>query len=466
MEAWSLGEWFAVVEYELLLFAGIFLLLGALDELAVDLAWAFFRLTAKARTPRIDRKAVAAEELRGKAAVFIAAWDEANVIGHTVSHALEVWAQKDLRLFIGCYRNDPDTVAAVELAAKDDPRVCIVINNVDGPTTKAHCLNGVYQAMCDIEDRSGIRFRLVMLQDAEDMVDPAALPVADRAMDDWEFVQLPVLPQPQRKSRWIGNHYLDEFAESHGKSLVVRSLLGTGVPAAGVGCAFARDTLEALARRSDDDGPFSPGTLTEDYELGIKIAGTGGRSTLLRLRGEDGQLVATRAFFPATLKHAVRQKARWLHGIAFQGWDRLGWTGNLGEIWMRTRDRRGPLSAIVLFVGYVLLLVVVLHIVLNLLGFDIPWHSTPVLDLILVANLVSLVWRALMRFAFTAREYGRIEGMRAVMRLPVSNIVAMMAARRAVVSYVKALGGQPTRWDKTTHDEHPAAFILRPGGER
>jgi adsorption protein B len=58
--------------------------------------------------------------------------------------------------------------------------------------------------------------------------------------------------------------------------------------------------------------------------------------------GEPG-VVASRGHFPATLGAAVRQKARWLGGIAFAGWDRLGWRGGLGERWFRLRDRRGPL---------------------------------------------------------------------------------------------------------------------------
>ncbi len=63
-------------------------------------------------------------------------------------------------------------------------------------------------------------------------------------------------------------------------------------------------------------------------------------------------VVASRGYFPATLGAAVRQKARWLGGIAFAGWDRLGWSGGLGERWMRLRDRRGPLAALLIVAAY------------------------------------------------------------------------------------------------------------------
>ena len=137
--------------------------------------------------------------------------------------------------------------------------------------------------------------------------------------------------------------------------MVVRNALGASLPAAGVGCAFGRRMLAQIAFRAGRDAPFDEDSLTEDYELGVKVAALGGRSRFLRVRGEDGQLIATRAYFPGQLGPAVRQKARWMHGIALQGWDRLGWTGGPGEWWMRLRDRRGPLSALVLKPSHVVI---------------------------------------------------------------------------------------------------------------
>ena len=102
----------------------------------------------------------------------------------------------------------------------------------------------------------------------------------------------------QTESRWIGSHYCEEFAEAHGKNVVVRDWLGTALPAAGVGCAFNRAMLRDMAKLQGTDSPFSVESLTEDYELGMRIEAVGGRSRFLRVRGEDGALVATRAYFP------------------------------------------------------------------------------------------------------------------------------------------------------------------------
>src|SRR3546814_11072125 len=65
--------------------------------------------------------------------------------------------------------------------------------------------------------------------------------------------------------------------------------------------------------------PFDEASITEDYELGLKIGALGGRGIIVRLPAGTGSVVATRKHFPATLDAAVRQKARWLTGIALHG---------------------------------------------------------------------------------------------------------------------------------------------------
>ena len=238
--------------------------------------------------------------------------------------------------------------------------------------------------------------------------------------------------------------------------MVVRDWLRAGFPSAGVGCAVSRERLALLDVQSGGSGPFDASSLTEDYELGLKIAETGGATKFVRVRGEDGRLIATRAFFPRTLETAVRQKTRWVCGIALQGWDRMGWSGRPLDGWMRLRDRRGPLSALVLFVAYVLVFLTGGLAIAHQLGLARAPVVTPATKALLIANAASLGWRAACRALFTAREYGPREGMRAVLRIPLSNIIAIMAARRAVAQYVFSLLGGTLRWDKTEHREHPA----------
>lgn len=457
--AWTPLEWLALAEHELLLFAGVFFLIGLADELVMDLAWVWLRLTGRGRTLRINRANHRSDTLEGPAALLIPAWQEERVLATTIAHALAVWPQRELRLYAGCYRNDVATAESILAGARNDPRVRLVVHDRNGPTTKADCLNRLYAAMEADERRRGMRFRMVLQHDAEDMVDSAALGLLDAALARADFVQLPVLPQPQSASRWVGSHYCEEFAEAHGKSMVVRGELGAALPAAGVGCAFSRPLLGTIAEGMRGGGPFATESLTEDYELGLKIKAAGGTAWFLRARGEDGQLVATRACFPPTLPQAVRQKARWIHGIAFQGWDRLGWSGGLAERWMRMRDRRGPLAALVLFTAYLLLALSAVLWLAEFFGFEPAWQSSSVLEAVLWSNLASFVWRAVMRLAFTAREYGWAEGFRAVLRIPAANIIAIMAGRRALAAYVASLFGARPRWEKTAHHAHAVELI-------
>jgi adsorption protein B len=454
-------EWLALADRELLLFAGFFFLLGALDEFAVDLGYGWLRLTGRARDWRIERQEACSRGLGGPAALFIPAWREDSVIEHTLIHALAAWPNLELRVYVGCYRNDQVTLAAASRGASGDARVRVVVHDCDGPSTKADCLNRLYAALEDDEARCGCDYRLVLLHDAEDMVDPAALGLMDRALDEAEFVQLPVLPEPQAESRWISGHYMDEFAEAHAKALVVRQALGAALPAAGVGCGFSRVMLRSIARDMGALAPFSVDSLTEDYELGLRIKAAGGRALFLRVRGEDGRLVATRACFPGRIDHAVRQKARWIHGIALQGWDRMGLGTTWAEGWMRMRDRRGPLTALVLFVGYLLVLLALPVSLAERSGLVRPLHVESGLPLVLTVTVASFVWRAMMRGLFTAREYGWAEGLRAVLRIPVANVIVMMAARRALAAYVRSLRGAPLQWDKTMHHALPAALLTR-----
>lgn len=449
---------------EIALFAAIWIVVGILDEVAIDACFLWLWLRGHRRSACLPEEFGQAP-LKGTAAVFIPTWQESVVIGFTLRQACQGWRHADLRIYVGCYRNDAETIAAVLDAAGTDPRVRLVIHDRPGPTTKADCLNRLYAALCDDEQRTGTTARCVILHDAEDMVHPAALQVIDDALDQVDFVQLPVRPEPDPGSRWIAGHYIDEFTEAHAKLLVVRSALGQAIPAAGVGCGFARPALAALARQrsfTGEAGPFAAECLTEDYELGLLISAQGRRAAFLRLRDSTGALVATRSYFPGELEPAVRQKTRWIHGIAFQAWERMGWAGQPFEVWMALRDRRGPLTALVLAAAYAVLVADGLVWLLYLGGVARPPALDPLVWNLLLFTLFGLLWRATLRGLFVSREYGAIEGLRAILRIPIGNIIAIMAGRRAVLAYLRSLRGEALQWDKTQHVQHPAAASGRP----
>lgn len=440
------------IHHELILFAVAGFIVGGLDDLVVDLIWlmrsVWRRLTIYRRHARVDALTLARPTKPGRIAVFIAAWQEDAVIGAMLEHALKSWSGNGYRIYVGVYPNDAATQAAVAPFVSD--RLRMVVNDLPGPTTKADCLNAVWRALMRDERTEG-RAKAIVLHDAEDIVHSGELRVFDTLIERFALVQLPVLPLIDRTSRWIGGHYNDEFAEAHGKTIVVREAIGAGIPSAGVGSAFARDMLGAIAD-ARGGAPFDQDSLTEDYELGLRIAERGGRGVFVRLPGgTKAGMVAVRAHFPATLEAAVRQKSRWIAGIALSGWDRLRWHGSLAERWMRLHDRRALLGAIVLVAGYLGLVLTVL-IALGHAAFGLPVPTlTPLLRVLFSITAALLFWRLFMRFVFVTRAYGWREGLIAIPRAIVGNVVAIIAARRALWVYIKMRRDGVVRWDKTSH---------------
>ena len=53
-------------------------------------------------------------------------------------------------------------------------------------------------------------------------------------------------------------------------------------------------------------------------------------------------------------------------------------------------------------------------------------------------------------------------GFRAVLRIPITNIIAIMAGRRALMAYIGTLAGQAITWDKTSHSDHPVRGLPAP----
>jgi adsorption protein B len=455
----ALSLWHVALGEALLLLALLFALSG-LDDLFVDLAWAgralWRRLVVFRRHARADVQSLAAGRAEAPIAILVPAWDESAVIGPMLRHLLSTLSYGSYRVFVGVYPNDPAGAAAV--AAIADPRVQQVRCARPGPTSKADCLNQLWAAMLRHERRAGQSFHAVMLHDAEDVVHAHELSVINALVPRLALVQLPVQPLPDPGSPWVSGHYLDEFAESHGKDLVIREAMGAAVPSAGVATGLCRTTLAAIDAARGRTGPFDPDSLTEDYELGHRIRALGGRTALVRLKSRGERLaVATREHFPASFDAAVRQKSRWLAGIALAGWDRIGWPQGLANRYWLLRDRKAVLTALLGLCGYALALAMVLDQALRLLlpaAAALPPLVPPGsgLHVLLLFNLALFAWRLAHRVGFTAATHGFAEGLRAIPRAMVANVINAAAALAAIRRYrvMREQGGQP-EWGKTLH---------------
>jgi adsorption protein B len=443
----------AIATRELLLIAALGLLVSGLDDLAVDLLWLGGRARpAVAATPVAESMGA---DPSGAFAILVPAWDEGELVAAMLRRLLATMDHPRFHVFVGVYPNDPGTRAAVD--GLRDARLTVVTAPRPGPTSKADCLNALWAAALARERASGRRFKAIVLHDAEDLVHPLELRVFDQLIPRLGLVQLPVLPLPDPDSRWIAGHYLDEFAESHGKDLVVRERMGAGVPSAGVATAIERTLLGRIAAARGGP-PFDPACLTEDYELGLMAARLGARGAMVRVRDAAGALVATREHFPARFDAAVRQKSRWLMGIALSGWERTGWAGGWAERWWRWRDRKPVVGAPLTLLAYA-----ALALGLAVAGAGALWPNAlagvpPLvpadgpLAWMLAANGALLAWRLAMRAWFTGREHGWREGARAAPRVLVGNAVNLAAMARAWRRWAAARrSAGPPAWEKTAH---------------
>lgn len=444
----------------------VYLLLSGVDDLAVDALWLLRKLRR-----RKGRTQAAGE---GKLlAIFIPLWKEAEVIGPMLDHNLASIRYPDYHVFVGTYPNDPETAEAARRAAAKHGRVHVVEVPHSGPTSKADCLNWIYQAMREFEETQGVRFDAAILHDAEDLIHASELGIFAAELERSDMAQLPVLPLPTRWWEFTHGVYCDDFAESQGKDLETRVECGAFLPGCGVGTMFSRKILERLAQE-DHNRIFDPGCLTEDYDTGLRVRLLGGRQSFVPLGFDAAGPVATREYFPRRLAAAVRQRTRWVTGNCLQAWERHGWGASWMDRWFLWRDRKGlwgnPLS---LVCNLLLCYGGVSMAVSGALG--VEWAlgervvALPALAALLWINSALLAARLGVRMYAGARIYGWGFALLAPLRLIWGNGLNSMASIGALASWLRCrLQGKPLQWAKTDHC-YPSRSALhaakRPLGE-
>jgi len=325
------------------------LLISGLDDLiplAILLLHHFDRFRCR---PPVRRRGLDPPESR--IAIFVPCWKESGVIGNMVRHNLSAIRYRNFDIFLGAYPNDDATVGVATQLSETFSNVHAAICPNPGPTSKADCLNSIYCGMTRFEEENGVRFETIVLHDAEDLIHPDALSLINRERTAYEMVQIPVLPLPTPFFETTHGVYCDEFSEFQLIDMHARQFSGSFVPSNGVGTGFAREILERLAMERGQ--VFDAESLTEDYEIGVYIHDHGYRQLFTPiLKGENG-FIATREYFPRTTNTAIRQRTRWVTGIALQCWERRGWGGSLRTRYWFWRDRKGlianPLSLLTNF---------------------------------------------------------------------------------------------------------------------
>lgn len=458
----------------------ILIFCGSIDDFFIDCVYLVRRLYRRVFiAPRIvrasDKSLANLRKPQKPFAILVPAWDESNVIAQMLERAIRDIRYDNYRLFVGVYKNDPATRIAIEaLQARSGDcrhRVIIVDHPYHGPTSKADCLNSLYDHASRKPAWTGAQSVTgYILHDAEDIIHPSELVVFNHLIERADIIQLPVIPLARPLFDLVGGHYQDDFAENHTKDLVVREALGCGLPSAGVGCAFSSEALESLALLRGGQ-PFDETSATEDYDSALELCSLGFRGIFVRLPSIGGKrtFVATQEYFPNTLKTAIRQKSRWLLGIALESWTKRGWNGSLADRYMLWRDRKSLISATTTALGYVLFAIFMLATLRGGSTFDSQMEELApqggIVRWLVWANLFFLANRVLQRFTFVYRSYGLLQAVMSPVRIIAGNLINFAAAWSAATSFRKAqTSGLQCDWGKTKHQiPHMEAIIGQPG---
>ena len=418
----------------------VWILLSGLDDLFIALV----RLVTSRRPfpwPETSALDAAAER---PIAIFVPLWHEHSVIGQMLDRNLSAIHYGNYHVFAGVYPNDGLTVRAVESAARRHPRVHVACCPHGGPTSKGDCLNWIRHRMLEYEAAEGMRFEILMIHDAEDIVHPESLRLVNWFSREYDMVQIPVLALPTGVWELTHGVYCDEFAESQAKEFQARQSLGGLLPYSGVGTGIGRDAMDRLAA-TRGGRMFDPDSLTEDYETGFALHSLGGRQMFLPVRRGAAGPAATREYFPRNFRAAVRQRSRWVAGIALQGWQRHGWLVPWKQIYWLWRDRKGLLANLL-----------TPFIILTLLHGLVRWGSgvpCPAwLARVCAATLAVSLTQMGVRAYFSGRVYGWRFAAATPLRMWWGNVVNCAATCIALREFAAArLRGRSLAWRKTQH---------------
>ncbi len=430
----------------LLILLGCVFLVGALDDLFMDLIHFLFRPAPIQIQNRLWKNWRSLPEKR--LAIMIPAWQESSVLEAMVQTNLTRIRYQHYKWFIGVYPNDPDTLQiAFDLKERYPDKIEITVTDRDGPTSKAHCLNCILKQI----ERSNYRPHFIAIHDAEDVIHPDAFTAVNARPELLDFIQIPIFSLPVPTREWISGTYLDEFAEIHLKEMPVRKILKMPIPSAGVGTFFSASILAEMKSRFGY--VFDEGNLTEDYEISLRIARAGGKQEFLLIRDEKGQVVATREYFPHELKRSIRQKTRWTTGIALQTTAKWKAFGIFKKTLLRAhdlptayglfRDRKSLWSnPTVLFAWSIAPFIL--------------WGARAREGAVFLfhLNLVFFAIRILQRARFCGAIYGWRHGVLSVPRVFLSNLINSMACIRALNEFFRTPKNKNQReikWDKTDH---------------
>lgn len=452
-------EWLSVPDATvaaLLLPLSLWIAFSGLDDLLVDVMALVASLRARKESSHCRRSVLRADQ--APIAVIIPCWKEHDVIEAMVTSNRQHVRYRNHQFFLGVYPNDEETLRVAEALEDRFPDVHVALCPHDGPTSKADCLNWIFQRILLFEAEREIRFEILVTHDAEDVIHPDALHWINYFGSDYDMVQVPVLPLPTPLFYWTHGVYCDEFSEYQTRDMPAREAMRSFLPSNGVGTGFRRSALEELAC-AESNRIFEPVCLTEDYENGLRLKLRGAKQVFVPA---EAQGVATREYFPQSFRAAMRQRTRWITGISLQTWERHGWSGSLSCKYWLWRDRKGLVgNPVSLLTNLVCMYGFLSYLLAATAGTKWALEQT-VQSLAPLLSLTSVLgaWRILYRAVCVSRNFGWRFSLGVPVRVVVANCINSAATFAALYHFFASkLRGEPLRWVKTEH-QYPSAATL------
>ena len=425
----------------------IWILISGLDDLFISL---IYLMGTKKRPLPTSADLDHAPERR--IAILVPLWKEHKVIGQMLDRNLSSIRYEQYDLFVGTYPNDELTVSAVSDAAERHSRVHLVVCPHVGPTSKGDCLNWLYRGMERYEAEHDVRFEVITTHDAEDLIHPESLRLINYYSPAYDMVQVPVLPLARGLGHFTSGLYCDEFGEYQSKDIPVRQQLGGFLPSNGVGTGFGRVALDHLAATRNGK-IFDPECLTEDYQNGYQLHALGYTQIFVPVHFAPDGPVATREYFPGRWRAAIRQRSRWVTGIALQGWQKIGWRVPWCQVYWLWRDRKGLVGNLVTPVANAVLL----YSIGRYLWLPEPgdWPASQLPHWVMRSCMVTLwisLFQGLIRTACCASIYGWAFASLAPIRMLWGNLVNSFATVVALGQFWAASHARRVpAWKKTEH---------------
>ncbi len=228
--------------------------------------------------------------------VIVALYKEEAVVAGLMTHLARLDYPRDrLEIILVLEDGDTATLAAARAAARRAKvRTRVLVAPPAGPRTKPRALNYALQSA---------HGAMIAVYDAEDAPRPDQLRAAAEAFgadDGLGVVQAP-LGWYNGDRCWLTRQFALEYAAQFHALLPAYHRLGLPLPLGGTSNVFRREALEAC-------GAWDPFNVTEDADLGFRLAREGWRAGLI----EPG----TAEEAPETRKDWTGQRSRWLKGHA------------------------------------------------------------------------------------------------------------------------------------------------------